>query len=906
MPDRSSMKILVVEDEHIVAVDIQDRLVRLGYKIAGHVTTGEEAVSKALNLEPDLILMDIMLKNEMDGVEAAERIRQSTDIPVIFLTAYTDTQTLQRAKLTQPFGYILKPFEERELHSTIEMALYRHNLEKSLRDSRQWLNTVLDSIADAVIASDEQGRIAFMNPRAEELIWKKLSECSGKDIWDVLQLVRADTLEPVSSDIPDPLAPQDCILRTAGGRELQVGYSASRILGKQGKVIGTVVVLRDITARKRYEGELENAMRAAEEASRSKGEFLANMSHEIRTPMNGILGMTELMMDTDLKGEQKEYMLIIRESANSLLKLLNDILDFSKVEAGHVDFETIDFELAPIIDAVLDNVYHLSTGMDVEFVPMVHRDVPFWMKGDPARLRQILTNLVGNAAKFTHEGQVTVDVAKTAESESGVTLRFSVSDTGVGIAEDKLETIFESFTQADGSTTRQYGGTGLGLAISRKLVAMMGGSISVQSTPGKGSTFSFSVTFGHSTTKQQPAPEALKGRRALVVDRNATVRQSLSDILVTLGIDSEEAKDREEALDILGKASGSFDLLIMDFDPSGKSSLADLKDVLASPALSGGKVIGMSHKAFSPDAVFPPEMSLDYCIRKPLKISGITRKLTNLFSEDETEKGKDLGLLGQGRKLRILLAEDNLVNQRVAVKVLERSGHEVVTAIDGRAALEAFSSGQRFDLILMDLQMPEMDGFEATRLIRQSTDNGLDSDIPIVALTAHAMLGDIDNCIRAGMDGFVSKPFRRADLLREIENVISGRPLEPDRLENPKPGPARDNILDTDTALARLDGDTELLDEICKYFVDMSPEQMDRINAAFENNDTAALRHEAHSLKSASGSVGAMRLYESSRQVEMITAGDSPGSLSHAMEQLRQDYSDAIMALKDVIKEKAK
>jgi len=900
LADSDIMNILVVEDENIVAVDIQDRLVRLGYGISGHVATGEDAVSKAAELMPDLILMDIMLKGEMDGVEAAEQIRKSTDVPVIFLTAYTDSSTLQRAKLTEPFGYILKPFEERELHSTIEMAFYRHRLEKSLRDSRQWLNTVLNSIADAVIASDADNRVAFMNPRAEELTWKSRLDCAGKDLWAVIDILRADNGEPVSSSNPEPYIPLDCVLRSVGGQMVPITYTDSPIRDKLGKVVGKVVVLRDITARKRYEEELERAIKAAEDASNSKSEFLANMSHEIRTPMNGILGMTELMLDTELKGEQREYMLIVRESANSLLKLLNDILDFSKVEAGRVDFESIDFDLHSLVDSVLENVSAFSTGSSVELIPLARREVPAWIKGDPARLRQVLTNLVGNAVKFTHEGQVMVEVDRVGEDEDTVELKFAVSDTGMGIPEDKLDAIFESFTQADGSTTREYGGTGLGLAISRKLVSMMGGRIWVESTVGKGSTFFFSVSFTRSEV-QQP-PEDLCGSRVLVIDRNASIRESITEMLSPMGVEVHSAKEREDALHLLSGASEPFDLLIINFVSTKQKNVQALDDMRNSPGASGAKVILLSNTVFSGASELCSKLSVDACLRKPVKISGICRTVKGLFGLTEPGEASATGGPGVDRHLRILLAEDNKVNQRVAVKVLESAGHEVITVLNGKAAVDLFRSGERFDVILMDLQMPEMDGYEATLKIRQSAEKGFNVNVPIVALTAHAMTGDMEKCLKAGMDGFVSKPFRREELLQEIEDTItrksgfgSSRETDLDHTEGVE-------VLDTEDALARLDGDRELLEEISQYFIETAPQQITRIESALKSGDMGTIEREAHSLKSAAGSVGAKKLQESSRQVEAHASGKETGSLSLVVEFLMHDFSDAIEALKAFLK----
>jgi two-component system sensor histidine kinase/response regulator len=679
--------------------------------------------------------------------------------------------------LFDQFNGMLDRIEQRDV--AIQKA--HDSLEKRVEERTAYLNALIENNPLAIMVLDSAQTVQLCNPAFEHLFQYTREEVVGKPVEGLL--ADGDLLSEAHS----------ISLRTRGGKPINLVTRRRRKdhslvdvelhtvgLVVNSEVVGSLVIYQDISARKLAEDAMQQAKEAAESASRAKSEFLANMSHEIRTPINGIMGMTELVLDTQLDSEQREYLNLAKLSADSLLSLINDILDYSKIEAGKLEIEAIDFNLGDTIGDTMKALSLRAHQKGLELAYDTPPDVPDALLGDPGRLRQVIVNLIGNAIKFTEKGEVVLSLQTDWRTTDDIQLHFIISDTGIGIPPEKQTAIFEAFTQADGSMSRTYGGTGLGLTISARLVSLLQGRIWVESELGKGSRFHFTAHFG---LQKVPArtivprdPATLRDMRVLVVDDNATNRHILLKMLANWRTTPLAAESGAKAITALREAQGlgrHFPLILVDAQMPEMDGFALAESIKSNPEWGAATIMMLSSAGQRGDAKRCRELGIAAYLTKPVRQAELLDAiLTALGTKPVKESLPALvtrhSLRENGKHLCILLVEDNAVNQKLEARLLEKRGHSVAIAGNGKEALAAVEK-QSFDLVFMDVQMPEMDGFEATAAIR-GKEKTSGNHLPIIAMTAHAMAGDRERCLEAGMDDYITKPIR----LEELDALLKG------------------------------------------------------------------------------------------------------------------------------------
>ncbi len=843
----------------------------------------------------------------------------------------------------------------------------RKKAEIAIKNSEQRLAQIIDFLPDPTMVVDNEGVVLTWNQAMEKLTGVKAADMMGKGNFEHALPLYGER-RPILIDLVREWKPEyeqkylsvekdgekltsESYHPNLGGKELYLHATAGMIYGTTGEVAGAIESLRDITERKQMEEELIDAKKIADEANRAKSDFLANMSHEIRTPMNAVIGMTHLALKTELTSKQRDYLNKIQTSANSLLGIINDILDFSKIEAGRLDMESIDFNL----DEVLDNLANLVTvkaqeKKDLEVLFATAQDVPRFLMGDPLRLGQVLTNLTNNAVKFTEHGEIVVSTELLKLDEERVSLKFAVSDTGIGLTKEQAARLFQSFSQADTTTTRKFGGTGLGLAISKRLVEMMNGEIWVESEPGQGSTFNFTAVFGPGKEKGKrhfaTSPD-MRGIKALVVDDNPTSREIFQDMLESFSFDVTLAASGKEGLVELENASAEkpVELVIMDWKMPGMDGIETARRIKEHPGLKHIPAIIMVTAYGREDVMRKAEqIGLEGFLLKPVGPSILFDSVMQAFGKEVVETSRRTRMEGQEtetlqniRGARILLVEDNEINQQVAREILEGAGLRVTLADNGQEAVNAVQNN-RYDAVLMDVQMPVMDGYTATRKIRawelkaqssklkgkepaeysdkrdQRPAASSQQPVPIIAMTAHAMAGDEEKSLAAGMNGHVTKPIDPDKLFATLQKWIqpadnhlpirqaaasTARAAEtepvPQKMELPDSLPG----FDLAEGLKRLQGNRKLYRKLLLDFGANYSGVAAEIRKALDESDFKQAHSLVHNLKGLAGNLAATGLQAATIEMEKRVKGDQRKSASR--KQMDQKLAELEMSIQQAL-----
>jgi two-component system sensor histidine kinase/response regulator len=832
-------------------------------------------------------------------------------------------------QLGADFNHMLEEIQRRdnallEARDTLEMRVAartneleievteRRRAERALQESEHLFRSLCAAAPVGIFMDAGNGNCLYVNAAWSEMTDFTPQEAMGTG-WQAC--LHPDDVERVVHEYK---------VAEAEGREFRYSY---RYVKKRGEVVrveavakpisrygdpaqGYIGIIQDVTHSYEAARRLEVAKDAAEAASRAKSEFLANMSHEIRTPMNGILGMTELALDTELTPEQNEYLAMVKSSAESLLAILNDILDFSKIEAGKLEMECVPFSVLDCIEGALHPLATRAQQKGLELTWSVQGEIPELLAGDPTRLRQILINLTGNAIKFTKEGEVSVTAEQLPCDGERTSIRFTVSDTGVGIPAEKHRQIFQAFSQADTSTTREYGGTGLGLSISAKLVHLMRGDLGLESEPGKGSKFFFTLPFDNVAIKQPTNPVThpdLAGKPVLVVDDNEVNRHLLKHLLPQWGLQPVIAADGYEALRLFEKKlreGVAFPLILLDHQMAQMDGYEVAERVRKLVPKEQTGILILSSSSTPGDQERSKSLGIARRLGKPLRRAALLDAILSVFQGEAPSATKALasGEAREARPLRLLLTEDNRVNQTLAIRILEKMGHCVTLAVNGSEAVDLVQKGE-FDLVLMDIQMPVMSGVEATRKIRE-WESATGHHIPIIAMTAHAMAGDAEKYQAAGMDGYVSKPIRTALLRQELCRLTEeSKPQEDRTMQIPNQKDQGEAAFNFAELLVRVDNDRELLIDLLTIFKEDFPRHLQGLREAIAGRDSAAVAAVSHTLKGMLSNLAAERASRLAGQLEKLAREGQSRNFSDLLFQFETEAESLLPQLEAYVAE---
>lgn len=912
-----SLKILLVDDD-----DLDRKVIVLSLKKTGLLIEVEEVDNSVKALEKifsnyfDCVFLDYRLPGK-SGLEVLQEVRtKGNKTPIVILTAHGDEPLAVEIMKAGASDYIPKTLLNSDgLSLSIRNAIRTRQAEdkielhqKELKKERDFNQAILDTISSLVVILDKQARIVSFNSTCEKNLGYKLQEVEGKLFQEFFQPSKIKENNFIFGSLFDSLIkgnfPQTCEYNLVNktGNNCTIVWVFTCLLDNNGQVTHIVCTGTDITEIKLVELELTKAKKTAESATRAKTQFLANMSHEIRTPLTAVIGMTELLLSTNLTSEQKGYGKTIRASSDVLLTLINDILDLSKIESDKLDLEENPFNLKKCIEQTIELVSNKVNEKGLELVYNIDNDVPIMLIGDITRLRQILVNLIGNAAKFTSEGEIVLSVDKTKKIKDKYEIHFSIKDTGIGIEPEKIDKLFQAFTQVDASVTRQYGGTGLGLAISKQLCEMMGGNIWVESNFGQGTTFHFTIVVGSTTGKLSDTynTAVLTGKKVLIIDYNQTTSDVLVKQVENWAMVPKSAATVNDVVALIQQHH--FDVAIVDLYIPQITEMPVIKEIRKYKKDLPIIILAFQNQIQN----ISPEIRKDFTafITKPVNSHHLYDVLDSLFSSDLSQsKEKSMASntpkpMAEELPLRILLVEDNEVVREVVELMLRKAGYQIGLAQNGLSAIEALKS-QTYDLVLMDVQMPEMDGLTATKEICRLWPK---SRPRIVGMTAGAMLEDRKACLEAGMDDYVSKPLS----WRELQTV-----LYRSQFENSFPSSAKHESKATESINDSINwqtleqikflhsGDPIGWEELVEMFRSGSEKRLNMLKEASSKEQIGNVRSLAHALKGSTSNLGAVKMAEICHKIEKVSESEFKKSITPLIQNLEIEFERVYQTLKN-------